>query len=107
MRRTLVWRLINSEQFMQDSGNPNGIAASSPRGRRVAPKRRYGAPRRRKQRATLGLRPTSLPNRLQKNFVPVLQVALPRKRRDEFAERLFADLFTGRQPARRHQGFIL
>src|SRR5438552_4686496 len=35
---------------------PKGCAA-------VAPKRRYGAPRRRKARATLGHRPTNIPNR--------------------------------------------
>ena len=36
---------------------------------------------------------------LKKNFVTVLQVARPRQCRDEFSERLVADLFDGRQLA--------
>ena len=33
---------------------------------------------------------------LQENFLAVLQVARPRQCRDEFPERLFANLFDGR-----------
>ena len=44
-------------------GIPRGFRPKAQGCAAVAPKRRYGAPRRRKARATLGHRPTNIPNR--------------------------------------------